>query len=203
MYNRLHHAGRPFPSLMTPNDVTLALEDFIARALVARDADHFTVPLDPDWRSPCELNPDTDAPTTHWRPVRQEPSVDFRGLENALECNIHPDIQAFYGSFWSGSFEARSMEGHVSLIQLWNEEDFDRLIANLIGHALAKQRARLPFTVFFATTEPESELFLSIENETGYILLEEPGRPPVKRVEDNLARFLRRLDPIDSPPVIY
>ncbi len=188
---------------MTINDVTHALEDFVKRALVVRGADHFTAPFDPKWRSPCELPETGEEQTIRWRPTPQVQPVDFRGLENALECTIHADIKAFYGSFWSGNFEAKSVEGHVSLIQLWNSEDFDRLIANLIGHAIAKQKARQPFTVFFATTDPDSELFLGIENESGRIFLEEPGRPPVKQVEENLARFLQRLDPIDSPPVIY
>ncbi len=119
--------------------------------------------------------------------------MDFRGLANALECPIHPDICTYYGSYWSGSIEAESSEGHVSLIQLWNPEDFDRLIENLIGHALMKQKSRHPFTVFFATTEADSELFLSVENQTGRVFLEEPGKAPLRCVDEDLATFLDRL----------
>lgn len=129
--------------------------------------------------------------------------MSFQGLSNALEIAIHPDIQAYYGSFWCGSIEAESEEGHVSLIQLWNPDDFDRLIQNLIGHALMKRRSKQPFTVFIANTEADSELFLSIDNDSGAILLEEPGKPPLRQVEDNLVAFLNRLTPVLQPPDIY
>ncbi|MBD3646949.1 MAG: SecY-interacting protein Syd, partial [Pseudomonadales bacterium] len=135
--------------------------------------------------------------------VTQSPPVDFRGLENALEEPVHPDIIAYYSSFWSGTIEAKAREGHVSLIQLWNPEDFDRLIENFIGHLLAKRRIKRPFTAFFATTDPDSEYFLSIDNESGKVLLEEPGKPPVREIEDDIATFLGRLEPVDMPPRIY
>ena len=44
------------------------------------------------------------------------------------------------------------------------------LFALLIGHALAKRRARAPFSVFFACSEQDSELFLSVDNTTGEVL---------------------------------
>ena len=93
--------------------------------------------------------------------------------------------------------------GHASLIQLWNQEDFDRLIENFIGHALAKRQLKEPLTLFIATTEADSEYFLSIDNATGAVLLEEPGRPPLRQVEDNLETFLRRLTPAASQPAVF
>jgi SecY interacting protein Syd len=159
---------------------------------------HFSCTPDPQWQSACELGDTGD-----WRPADQLPPVSFQGLSNALEVPIHADIQTYYGSFWAGSIEAESEEGHVSLIQLWNPDDFDRLIQNLIGHALMKRRSKQPFTVFFANTEADSELFLSIDNDTGVILLEEPGKAPIRQVEDNLGTFLNRLTPVLQPPGIY
>lgn len=138
-----------------------------------------------------------------WRPVPQSTPVDFRGLANALETEIHPDICTFYSSFWSGSLETTSQEGHVSLIQMWNQGDFDRLIENFIGHALMKRQQKLPLTLFFATTEPDSELFLSLDNATGEVLLEEPARPPKKIVDNDLSTFLNRLTPVLGSPDIY
>jgi SecY interacting protein Syd len=99
--------------------------------------------------------------------------------------------------------ETKSQEGPLSLIQLWNQSDFDRLIENLIGHLMAKQQARQPFTVFFATTDPDSELFLSVDNDTGKVLLEEPGKPPIREVESDLACFLDRLEAVTNSPGIY
>ena len=129
--------------------------------------------------------------------------MNFTGLSNALETEIHPDICRYFDSFWSGSIETTSQEGHVSLIQLWNLDDFNRLIKNLLGHAMAKKRQKHPLTIFFATTEWDSELFLSIENSSGQVLLEEPGQEPLQKVDDNLTTFLARLTPVISPPGIY
>lgn len=188
---------------MSKTAVTAALESFFQRALETTDDDCFSIAFDPEWRSACELAPDPTDDISRWRPVRQSTPVDFSGLETALECPIHEDIKAYYDSFWSGNFEAKSFEGHVSLIQLWNQDDFDRLIANLVGHTLYKQRAKAPYTVFFANTDPDSELFLSIDNESGKVLLEEPGKAPIKTVDESVSRFLDRLTPLNATPAIY
>lgn len=187
---------------MSVPDVSTSLRTFIDRALAISGRDWFESPADPDWRSPCELG-EPVGDISRWHPAKQAPAVDFRGLANALEVPVHKDICVYYGTFWSGSFEARSQEGPVSLIQLWNHEDFERLIENLLGHALAKRRSKQPFTAFFANTHIDSELFLSIDNDTGNVLLEEPGKPPLKVVAKNVAQFLDRLDPRDSSPSIY
>lgn len=180
---------------------TNALSELIEATLALTDERLLTSPFDPEWRSECEVRADGD--TTYWRPVPQQPAVNFAGLANALEAPIHPDISAYYGSFWSGTLEAESVEGRVSLIQLWNADDFDRLVANLIGHLLQQQRRRQAFTVFFANTDPDSELFLSIDNESGVVLLEEPGKPPLREVESDIWSFLERLTPKIRQPDLY
>jgi SecY interacting protein Syd len=185
------------------NSVNHALQAFIERALASTDEQHFWIEFDPEWRSPCELSTDITAahPSGYigWRPVPQTPLMSFDGLAHALEQPIHADICDYYTSYWAGHFTATVEDGPVNLIQLWNPEDFDRLIENLVGHSLAQQRLKQPFTVFFATTEPDSELFLSIDNATGKILLEEPGRPPLRTVANSLAEFLDRLTPVVEP----
>lgn len=178
--------------------VAAALDAFVARYLAAfpRLEDAF----DPQWRSPCETGPARSGPDGEqrvpWQPLRRhDPGDDFAGLERALEFPIHPDIKTYYGRYWSGGLEAEAADGHVSLLLLWNTDDAERLVENLIGHALAKRRARSPFTVFFACTEPDSDLFLSIDNETGQVLLEAPGRKPLRVVAESLAGFLDGLRP--------
>ena len=188
---------------MSADAVSKSLAAFIQRALAQREQGWFEAPFDEAWRSDCEIGQPAPEGMVAWRPAAQSTPVDFSGLANALEQPIHEDIRAWYGTFWSGSFEARTREGHVSLIQLWNEEDFERLIENLLGHALMKRRARQPFTVFFANTELDSDLFLSIDNESGKVLLEQPGKAPLKVVEDDLPTFLDRLEPLDVAPGIY
>ncbi len=189
--------------------IQLALSELIDNALRLTDEGVFYAEYDQEWRSPCELpafenKNRTQAPQlVAWRPVPQTPPVDFSGLENALETTIHPDIVEYFSSFWSSTIEAKSIEGHASLIQLWNQGDFDRLVENFIGHALAKRQLKEPLTLFIATTEADSEYFLSINNATGAVLLEEPGRPPLPQVEDSLETFLRRLTPSTSQPVVF
>ena len=183
---------------MDRDPITETLAAFMDRALAATGKDHFETPHDPAWPSPCELRI-VDG-ISHWRPVPQNPAVDFSGLANALEIPVHPAIRAYYGSFWADNLEAETTEGPVSLIQLWSPADFDRLIENLLGHALAKRRSKQTFTAFFATTEEDVDLFLSIDNESGKVLLEEPGRSPLKVVDDNIVDFLERLSPRKHPP---
>ena len=183
------------------SQVVKALLNFIDKTLELNDAGHFVTDFDPAWRSECEFKQVGN--TSRWKPCKQQKPVNFSGLANAAEAEIHADILAFYGAFWSGSLQGKSTEGPVSLIQLWNHEDFERLVENLIGHLLSKQRAKLPFTVFFATTEPDSELFLSIENRSGKILLEEPGQPPIREVDPDLTSFLNRLEATRVLPGIY
>jgi SecY interacting protein Syd len=157
--------------------------------------------FDPAWRSPCEIGDPFVAggvQQIEWRPVRRAFADDFSGLERALETTIHPDVKAYYGAYWSAGLEASAVEGHVSLIMLWNPADGERLVENLIGHALAKRRARAPFTVFFACTEPESDLFLSVDNASGEVVLEVPGGKVQRTVAPSLTVFLRGLVP--APP---
>jgi SecY interacting protein Syd len=187
---------------------TLSLDRFITRYLAAGRPP--PEPFDPDWRSPCECGAAFAGAAggryIHWQPVRREPPRDlpadqlFRGLEHALELTLHPDIKDYYGRYWSAGLDARAPDGPVGLILLWNPADFDRLAENLIGHALAKRRQRAPLTLFFAGTDPDSEYFLSVDNDGGQVLLELPGRRPVRVVADNLAVFLDSLEPHATGP---
>jgi SecY interacting protein Syd len=178
-------------------DVASELDAFVERYV--QQYPQLIDPFDPQWRSPCETGePFTaldDERCVAWRPLRRAFADDFAGLERALETAIHPDIKAYYGRYWSGGLEATAQEGHVSLILLWNPADAERLVENLIGHALAKRRARAPFTVFFACTEPESDLFLSVDNASGQVVLEAPGAKPIRTVAASLTDFLRGLVP--------
>src|SRR5262245_6619980 len=189
------------------NDVGPVLTSFVDR-YVSTYPELLEV-FDPEWRSPCERGEpfvaDSGTQLVRWQPVKrpafESKEGDFAGLERALEMPIHPDIKAYYGSFWSGGLEATVTDGHVSLILLWNRADTDRLIENLIGHALAKRRARSPFTVFFACTEAESDLFLTVDNSSGAVMLERPGYKPLRQVATSLAEFLARLTP--APPNMH
>lgn len=178
---------------MTNHPVTLALSMLLQNYAGVHPC--LRAPYDPDWHSPCECSDEDDQGLVQWRPVKRESADDFAGLEAALACQVHADIKAYYGSFWSGTVEAVAEEGLVNLLFLWNAEDGDQLVENMIGHALQKQRQRLPLTLFFACTEPDSELFLSLDNQSGEVLLEHPAKAPIKTVAPSLVDFINRLTP--------
>ena len=90
---------------------------------------------------------------------------------------------------------AQAPEGPVELIYLWNEQDIDRLIENLIGHVVACRNNKVPFAAFFATTGESSEHFLSVNNKSGVVQLELPGKGVVREVAENLASFYHSLVP--------
>ena len=183
-----------------------ALERFQARALAAfaaagDDPPRQTVPA--DWPSPCVLGPADERGRVPWRPrlqadCREPAPVDFRGLASALERNLPAALVAWYGSYWSDGFVARAEEGGLLLLQLWNPQDFDRLVGNLIGHALARRRARERLSYFFATTD-DPDLMLTLDAETAAVLLEPPGFPALRQVAPDLPSFLDRLDPVAEP----
>ena len=147
------------------------------------------------WPSACQAGPPDADGRIHWEPRERDTAADFGGLERALDVAIHPDIKSFYGSFWADTMELTAEEGGLTLIQVWNDDDFDRLTENIIGHAMAKQRVRAPLTVFIAVAD-EGELMLSVDNDTGSVVLEEPGSPPIREVSPSLAKFLDRLEPV-------
>jgi SecY interacting protein Syd len=179
------------------NDVDAALDAFVANYLAQYPV--LVDPFDREWRSPCEVGEPFHSAdgveVVEWRPVRRAFADDFPGLERALEVPIHNDVKAYYGRYWSGGLEATASDGHVSLILLWNPADAERLVENLIGHALAKKRARASLTIFFACTEPESELFLAVDNTSGAVVLEAPGGKVLRTVAPSLTTFLGGLVP--------
>jgi SecY interacting protein Syd len=153
---------------------------------------------DPAWPSECLVGEPDASGMIRWEPRERDDVADFSGLERALEIDIHPDIKSFYGSYWAGAIELEAEEGGVTLIQLWNNDDFDRLAENILGHAMAKQRVEAPLTIFIACTD-EGELMLSVENDTGRVVLEEPGSLPIRTISPSLAEFLDRLNPVSDP----
>ena len=172
-----------------------ALTAFVERWFEKYKQNLPTITFDSQRPSLCYAEDAVDGHFCPWRPVEQAPSSDmFTRLSQALETDIHPDIVSYYTSFWSDHLSASSNEGDLVLLQVWNEEDMERLRANLIGHALAKHKQKHPLTFFFACTEPDDGI-LSINNYDGTVWLEYPGKKPVRQIDDNLSSFLARLTP--------
>jgi|GEM_PF-469198 len=179
-----------------------AMDTFFAH--YAQSHDQLETIHDSQWPSSCEVG--HPYLTKHgtmigWRPILRQPQAEhpnddlFQGLENALELTIHPTIKTHYSRYWSGHLEAQAPQGPVSLIYLWNEEDAQRLIENLIGHAVACRQNRVPFSAFFACTDLDSDYYLTVNNDTGQVQLETPGKRPIRTVCDSLDQFYQWLVP--------
>jgi len=184
-----------------PTETEAALGRLIERYIALCHQQFGSLPMqkhDPAWISPCQVGEPNARGMIYWQPVERTEAADFSGMERALETEIHPDIKSFYGNFWCGVFDARAEEGGITLIQVWNPDDFDRLCENILGHAFAKQRINAPLTTFFACTD-EDDLILSVENDTGKVVLENPGRLPIREVASSLAEFLKLVEPVVKP----
>jgi len=147
------------------------------------------VEYDAEWPSECIAGFDAIGGKTPWRPVKREPQGQFSNIEQALELPIHPDVKAFYGRYWSESLALKHPMGELSLIQIWNEEDFEYLQQNIIGHVMTKRTLKQPITVFIATTD-EDDCNLVVLNDSGDVWLEYVGKEPHKKVADSLSEFI-------------
>ena len=177
--------------------VARALDGVVRRCLARPGglwADH-----DADWPSPSERG-QPEAGRVRFEPVRRDDYSTLAGLEKTLEEPIHDDLKVFYGRYWSHTLETRAEQGRVDLIGVLNPDDAQRLQENLLGHVLQQRRLfglrrRLPMTLFFATTDPDSEYVLSLDNHSGEVIAERPGTRDWRVVAPALAPFLEGLEP--------
>lgn len=182
--------------------LTQALDDFVSHFLTLCQEQGFpSAEFESAWPSPCYRQTGQPGDLLTWQPVRQDeerrPGEDmFARLAQALEVELHPDLITFYSRYWSDPLPAQAPDGELLLLQVWNEEDLERLRGNLIGHALDKQRRRLPLTWFVAIAQPDDDLVISLNNDDGSIWLEKPGKAPHYRLADSLADFIRDLTPL-------
>lgn len=175
-----------------------ALDRFITTYIEAYTQHHGQLPCteaDPEWPSDCYQGSADNSGMQHWSPVLQQQHHDlFERIGSALDSPVHPDVVNYYSRYWSDPLPARSPSGDLSLLFAWNEQDLERLRGNLIGHLLDCRRHKRPPALFFGCTEPE-EYVLSVDNQTGEILLEQPGSKRFDRIAPSLAEFLQSLRP--------
>ncbi|WP_067866946.1 SecY-interacting protein Syd [Neptuniibacter marinus] len=180
---------------MSESSVSYAMDQFINK-LIAIQPTPPKIRFDEDWPSLCYLNKTSDGSLADWRPTRQLKANDmFTRLSAALEEEVHQDIIEYYSRYWSDPIPAKSADGDLCLLQPWNEEDLERLRGNLIGHALSKRQQKRPLTFFIACPEPDNDYFISVDNYSGEVWLEKPGKPPIRKLENTLAAFINGLSP--------
>lgn len=146
---------------------------------------------DPQWLSPCIES--SDAPTPqHWRAHKRPQAGDFSGVESALELTLRAEIKRYYGSYFAGEVVGQWAERRVELVTVWNEQDFEYLLENLIGHLLMQQRLKQAPSVFIASTDDEMQV-ISVLNNTGEVVLEQLGRGVLEVLAPSLDEFLQAL----------
>lgn len=184
----------------TPSTLHITLSAFIEhwhQQQRINAPDNLLIEYDKDWPSLCYQNEDqTDSTETlvHWAPIKQTDQDMFLRLAQALDIKVHPDIITFYSSYWANHLQASSPDGDLELLQVWNQEDMERLRSNLIGHALDKKKRKQPLSFFFAITVPDDGM-LCLNNDTGEIWYELPGKKPIRKIANSLAEFISSLEP--------
>jgi SecY interacting protein Syd len=170
-----------------------SLERFVNQFMQYTDESQRIIEYDSAWPSMCVLNEQVqNGERVVWSPQAQYPQQSFTALEDALGFKLHEDIKAFYTVFWSDNLPAQANFGHCELLQVWNEDDFERLQENIIGHILMKQRLKQPISIFFGVTDDEN-LILTVDNATGAVFLEPVGKPAQKQLARSLSDFIELL----------
>lgn len=178
------------------NPLVVALKAFIEKYHEASQEhpDMFRIEYDQDWPSDCYQTIAEQGEWVDWRPISRHLNGPFSDLEKALEISIHPDIVSYYSAYWSDNLDAKTDKGSLQLLQAWNQQDFERLQQNLVGHVLMKRRLNQPETLFFALTD-EEDFILTVDNKSGEVLLEQVGLLPQEVLAPNLCTFLQSLTP--------
>jgi len=176
----------------------LALEALFTRYLNLVKAEHNHLPsvqFDPPWPSPCALPQEKNCEdnTVYWKPSPRKESNIFNDLEKALEISFRPEFVEYYASFWSNGICVERDDINLSLIQIWNEEDQEKLKENILGHTFAKLKSKQALSYFIGCTH--SDDVICIDHETGEITLEKPGRKAHKVLAPSLETFLLSLNP--------
>lgn len=156
-----------------------------------------TVEFDSQWTSVCIYGSKDQNRRVAWKPVRRSYHNAFTDMEAALEANFHPSVIAYYCSHWSDGIWGEFANEQISLIQVWNEDDLDMLKKNLLGHAFAKQKNRLPLTLFIGCTENDD--IVSVDNESGQVIVEKPGKKAFRLIANDLTSFLEQFSPSTRP----
>ncbi|MCU7800009.1 MAG: SecY-interacting protein [gamma proteobacterium symbiont of Lucinoma myriamae] len=175
------------------------LDNFLKRFIntINADTDHLPVSKhEPDWPSPCQQGDaflsEEMVDSIYWQPVLREKNNDLIGLEKALDTKLHTDIVLFFTRYWSDQIDAIFQQGNLTLLFVWNKADMDRLIENQIGHALNKLHNKQTLTFFIACTD--SDYIISVENESGKVVLERPGYAIEKELSPGLLQFINELE---------
>ncbi len=128
----------------------------------------------------------------HWKPVLRESSQTFDNIEHALGIKLHSDINEFYGKLFSAPVHFDCEFGSGELIQPWNQENFELLQQNIIGHLMMKKKLKQPVTWFIGIID-DSDKMITVANDDGSVWIENPGEPQSRKLSDSIESLLAIL----------
>lgn len=147
-----------------------------------------------DWLSPCYLEHASQDEKVKWQPVLRDTPVDMSNIAEALEIKIPRAFSQFFGRYYSHDLLASTTRGDLTLLQVWNDDDFERLQKNLIAHVLMKRKLKQPDTLFFALTD-EDDFNIVLDVESGQVMLERVGKVPQEVLASTITDFISTLKP--------
>lgn len=179
---------------LTPTQASLQqlLNRFIQQYQDKHD-DFPKVEHDQQWPSDAEMDQVKDGQLSRWQPHIIKQPLSFANVEKALDMELHPSIKEYFALAYSDTIEAENEHGKLSLLFAWNEDDFERLQQNIIGHVLMKRRLRQQTSIFFAITD-EEDINLVVNNNDGSVWIEPVGLEGSKKLAESLSEFLDNLN---------
>ncbi|MBE8167324.1 MAG: SecY-interacting protein [Shewanella sp.] len=134
----------------------------------------------------------------HWKATQRSSIGTFDNIEKALELSLCSDIEQYFGHYYSGPMTFDSQWGAGELLQPWNQDDFERLQKNIIGHLMMKKKLKQPPTWFVGVMD-DADKMITVNNENGSVWLETAGEQQSAQLADSLSEFLERLNPKVMP----
>jgi SecY interacting protein Syd len=157
-----------------------------------------TIEFDDEWLSPClqidaQFNPALVDNGT-MLPWIMEPrtGASLANLNEALDFLLPPALSDFYCSCFAYHLEVHFAGKNLTLLQVWNEDDFRQLQENIIGHVLMKRRLRQRDTIFIGFTEDDEEI-ISVDIGTQAVVVERVGQEWEVELAPDLPTFIAQL----------